>query len=374
MFTMIPFFILSVVTGQDIFDYADSNNFTDFFTDENTAAEPTVVVDEKNIQTIEAYGSISLENNIELIEAQIMSLHAPDTEVTVRGTTKEMVIINVNIDHTQAALGGNEAIKQAIADAMAAIVLRIGSTDAFEFDVRLVDDFECDTYWKMNDDNTLCVPTLYYYHVTCSPGTAEVFIDDRLLTASGFDWMVRLNDGRCTDDLIDTGVTTQNAVSETVTGNTYTFPYDTCNTELREEFTNVVFNNYLELYLGEVDGITTRSTLRIPVVCKMAKTFDVTSEVHVGPMDISLADISKESEIASFSMDLYESSSYTNLRADKQFIIMETVYAQITTNMPNFNSRMKYVINDCGLKQGTNEFYFIKSVSLISTRNTFLLF
>ena len=97
---MIYFFLISFVTGQNIFDYAD--NFNDTFThgDNNLQQQENEVVHDDDITTIVAYTSISLEENVKLIKAQLSALE--DTQKSLAqarlGSGKHHVLVIVNVN------------------------------------------------------------------------------------------------------------------------------------------------------------------------------------------------------------------------------------------------------------------------------------
>lgn len=361
--------IISSVSGQYIFDYA--SNYTDY---ENEYTYPEIEKVMKNdFKTVEAYASVGVDENLAFIHAQITALEdKTDSLIQSRSGNKEVVIVSINIDYPgDDNLSGVDNIRSMIEAAL----IDCCSEGEYQFVVTVNEHPSCPTYWKINASG-VCLPTQYYYHTICTAGAAEIFIDDRLLGAFDQNWNVRLNDGTCSNEPTEEGATGTNIISHSVTGNTYAFPYDTCNTEIRDDSTRIEFSNYLELYLDSTDGIRARADLRIPITCNIQKHYQLTSEMQVGPTELVLGGSSNANDPQArnapgthldFRIELYETSSFVTTRSNKQFVIMDNIFLQISSTMPTFASKIKFVINSCGLSQGASQFDFISSVSCTQT-------
>lgn len=352
------------ITGQllDIFDY--SENFTDYTNVDDSESQSSVVNEEK-FRTVDAYAVVGVDENIDFIKAQLLDLE--DRPELLRSGIKEVIRVNLILEApADFPLELIEIIRKNIETALQT-ALEADLSDKYQFEVRVNDDFACPTWWKLSEKGDVCVPTQYYYKTICTATNGGIFLDDRILNASGFNWQVRLNDGRCTETsgaTTEEGVISTNIVGNTVTGNKYFFPYDLCNTELRDNSTTLEFINYVDLYTDKIDGIWAQADFRIYMTCHMDKDYTLVSEMEVGAADIQVEGQSALGDTdSSFAIELYEGESFTSKRTLKQFVIMDNIFFQISSTLPSFNSRMKFYINTCGLKQGNNQFDFLSSVS-----------
>ena len=210
---------------------------------------------------------------------------------------------------------------------------------------------DCPKNWILNEKLTHCVPNPLYYDLTCFQNRGEVFIENALLQMFDLTWSVRLNDGRC--DL--------NPVVNSA-GTKFFFPYDDCNTELRQEGHTLVYTNYLELYSEpHKDGIRTQSMLRLPVHCSFPTLYDLTTETHVAHADFVVSGTDEEAKTEDgFQVLLFTDNQFNVERPNKEFTIMETIYFHVTWAMPYVG--LSYQVTSCGLQQNGREFNFIDQV------------
>ena len=233
----------------------------------------------------------------------------------------------------------------------------------------------CATYWKLDDDGN-CIPTPYYYKSFCEASYGEIFIDLRLLRAYEMDWMIKLNDGSsCDATRTEHATITRNILDEPATGDKYSFPYESCDSEISETDDMITFSNFFTLYLDAVDGIFTRVSYKIPVVCQIPKEVSVDSGLFYAPDELTLGGAEEiEDSAVHFSMELFESDAFDVVRTNKNFVISRPIYFQITGTMPDINSNLKFYVNQCSVKQNSNEFDFINSVSFATALKNYQLY